>query len=110
MRNGKRNGRQERGTFRDRLERRHVLVRGMVAGAASAGYVVGASKAHVIPAIKATRRQIAKLIPESLRLTGHAYKSAVELGYDEEKARMAERAARRAWTQAKAAVRHAFGA
>jgi len=107
MRNGKKNGRAR--TFGQRLEDRGALVRGMVIGAALAGYGMGTAKAHVVPAVRATGRRLAELAPEALRIAGQAYLSAVEIGHDEERVRMAERAARRAWAQAKAAVRHAFG-
>ena len=107
MRNERQRGRR---TFSERLANCNELVRGLVAGAAITGYGVGKAKAHVAPAMQAARRKVAAFVPEELRLTGEAYRSAVELGYDEEKTRMAERAARRAWAQAKAAIRHAFGA
>ena len=108
MKNGKRNDRDR--TFGQRFEDRNVLVRGMVIGAALAGYGMGTAKAHVVPAVKATGRRLAELAPEALRIAGQAYLSAIDIGYDEEKIRMAERAARRAWAQAKAMMRHAFGA
>ena len=107
MKNGKRNGKAR--TFGQRLEDRNAIVRGMVIGAALAGYGMGTAKAHVVPAVKATGKKLAELAPEALRLAGEAYLGALELGYDEAKVRMAEKAARRAWQQAKAAIRHAFG-
>lgn len=108
MKNGKRNGKAR--TFGQRIEERNALVRGMVIGAALAGYGMGTAKAHVVPAVRATSRKLAELAPEALRLAGEAYLGALDLGYDEAKVKMAERAARRAWRQAKAAMRHAFGA
>jgi len=110
MKDGQRNGNEKARTFGQRLEERNAFVRGMVIGAALAGYGMGTAKAHVAPVMKATGRKLAELAPEALKLAGHAYLSAKDLGYDEEKVRMAERAARRAWAQAKAMMRHAFGA
>ena len=107
MRNERQRGRR---TFGERLASCHGLVRGMVAGAAITGYCVGKAKAHVVPAMQAASLKVAEFVPEELRLTSQAYRSAVELGYDEEKVRMAERAARRAWAEAKAVIRHTFGA
>lgn len=107
MRNGKL---REHRTFAERLKDRRAFVRGMVAGAALAGYGVGTVKAHVVPVVKATGRKLAELAPEALKLAGQAYLSSVDLGYDQAKVRMAERAAKRAWSQAKMAMRHAFGA
>lgn len=110
MKNGQRNGRRKARTFGQRIEDRNAFVRGMVVGAALTGYGMGTAKAHVVPMIRAAKRKLADLVPEGVRLAGEAYRSALEVGYDEEKARLAERAARRAWAQAKAAMRHAFGA
>ena len=90
----------------EQLEDRNAFVRGMVIGAALAGYGMGTAKSRVLPAVKATGRKLAELAPEALRIAGQAYLGAVELGYEEEKVRMAERAAKRAWAEAKAALRH----
>jgi len=110
MKNGKKDGTHRARTFGQRLEDRNALVRGMVIGAALAGYGMGTAKAHVVPMVRATGRKLAELAPEALKLAGHAYLSASEIGYDDAKVKMAERAARRAWNQAKAMMRHAFGA
>lgn len=96
--------------FGERLASCYGLVRGLVSGAAISGYGVGTAKAHVVPAMQAAKRKLAGFVPEELRLTGDAYRSTVQLGYDEEKTRMAERATRRAWNEAKAVLRHTFGA
>ena len=101
-----RNSKRDSCTFSEQLEDRNAFVRGMVIGAALAGYGMGTAKSHVLPAVKATGRKLAELAPEALRIAGQAYSSAVELGYEEEKVRMAERAAKRAWAEAKAALKH----
>ena len=100
-----RNRKHDSLTFSEQLEDHNAFVRGMVIGAALAGYGMGTAKTHVAPAVKAASQKLAELAPEALRLAGQAYVNAVELGHEDEKLRMAERAAKRAWAEAKSALR-----
>lgn len=93
-------------TFQEQIEDRNAFVRGMVIGAALAGYGTGTAKAHVVPAVQATGKKLAELAPEALRIAGRAYLGAVELGHDNEQVRKVERAAKRAWAEARSALRH----
>lgn len=72
------------------------------------GYGTGTVKAHTRPMFRRIGVKLSELTPESIKVIGHAYRQAVELGLEEESFRKAERSAARAARHAANAAKAAW--
>ena len=95
-------------SFREQLAEHGELVQTLVSVAVFTGYGVGSAKAHARPILKRLGAKLSELTPGSIKIIGHAYRHAVELGLEEESFRKAERATARAAHQTAKAAKAAW--
>lgn len=82
-------------SFSDQVKEKGALCRALCSTAVFVGYGVGTVRAHTDPALKAVRRKLKELTPETLLMACHAYSEGKALGKEEESFRRAKRQARR---------------
>lgn len=82
-------------SFRAQLEEKGRVTRLLCTAAVYTGYGVGTIRAHTDPALKAVRRKLKELTPETLLMACHAYSEGKALGKEAESFRRAKRKARR---------------
>ena len=95
-------------SFREQVAEHNVVVKTIVSLAVFTGYGAGTVKAHTQPMLRRIGNKLSELTPESAKVIGHAYRSAVKLGLEEESFRKAERAAARAARQTVNAAKAAW--